>query len=78
VEKSFVFLNSSGSQNLDLQMAWIFIPLIIMHWANYKGWFRDWWEKIPQWSFAVFYGVLVSTILRFIAISPQPFVYFQF
>jgi alginate O-acetyltransferase complex protein AlgI len=78
VEKSFLFLSSPGSENLNIQIGWIFIPLIIMHWAAYKGWFADWWQKIPKWSFAVFYGVLVSTILRFAAINPQPFVYFQF
>ncbi|MEH2351139.1 MAG: MBOAT family O-acyltransferase [Nostoc sp.] len=78
VEKSFLFFNSLGSQNINVEIGWIFIPLIIMHWAAYKGWFADWWQKIPKWSFAVFYGMLVSTILRFAAINPQAFVYFQF
>jgi alginate O-acetyltransferase complex protein AlgI len=78
VEKSFLFLNSPGSQNLNIQIGWIFVPLMIIHWAAYKGWFANWWCKIPRWSFAVFYGVLVSIILRFVAIAPQPFVYFQF
>jgi alginate O-acetyltransferase complex protein AlgI len=78
VEKSFVFLNSPGSQNLGIQVGWIFVPLTIMHWAAYKGWFADWWRKIPRWSFAVLSGVLVSAIFRLKAINPQPFVYFQF
>ncbi|MEH1822388.1 MAG: MBOAT family O-acyltransferase [Nostoc sp.] len=78
IEKSFLFFTSLGSQNLNLQIAWIFIPLIMLHWAAYKGWFADWWRKIPSWSFAVFFGVLVSAIFRLTAINPQPFVYFQF
>jgi alginate O-acetyltransferase complex protein AlgI len=78
IEKAFVLLNSSGSQNLNMQIGWIFVPLIIVHWAAYKGWFTDWQRQIPSWSFAAFYGVLVSIILRFTAINPQPFVYFQF
>lgn len=78
IEKSFLFLNSLGSQNLNLQVAWIFVPLIILHWATYKGWFSDWWRKIPSWIFAVCFGVLVSAIFRLTAINPQPFVYFQF
>ncbi|MEH2092594.1 MBOAT family O-acyltransferase [Nostoc sp.] len=78
IAKSFVFLNSPGSENLNIQVAWIFIPLVMMHWVAYKNWLAGWWQKIPQWSFAVFYGVIVSTILRFAAINPQPFVYFQF
>ncbi|MEH2077945.1 MAG: MBOAT family O-acyltransferase [Nostoc sp.] len=78
IEKSFLFLNSLGSQNLNLQIAWLFVPLIMLHWAAYKGWFADWWRKIPSWSFAVCFGVLVSAIFRLAAINPQPFVYFQF
>lgn len=78
IEKSFLFFTSLGSQNLNLQIAWIFVPLIMLHWATYKGWFADWWRKIPSWSFAVCFGVLVSAIFRLTAINPQPFVYFQF
>ncbi len=78
IEKSFLFLKSLGSENLNLQIVWIFIPLIMLHWAAYKGWFADWWRKIPSWSFAVFFGVLVSAIFQLTAINPQPFVYFQF
>ncbi|MBC1239434.1 MBOAT family protein [Nostoc sp. 2RC] len=78
IEKSFLFLNSPGSENLNIQIGWVFIPLAIMHWAAYKNWLADWYQKIPQWSFVVFYGVLVAIILRFIAITPHPFVYFQF
>jgi len=78
IEKSFLFLNSLGYQNLNLQIAWIFLPLTILHWAAYKGWFSQWWRKIPSWSFAVCFGVLVSAIFRLKAINPQPFVYFQF
>ncbi len=78
IEKSFLFLTSLGSQNLNLQIAWIFVPLIILHWAAYKGWFTQWWRQIPSWSFAVVFGVLVSGLFRLTVISPQPFVYFQF
>lgn len=78
IEKAFLFFNSSGEQNVNIQMGWIFIPLVILHWAAYKGWFSDWLGKIPSWSFATGYGVLVAIILRFIAVDPQPFVYFQF
>lgn len=78
VEKAFVFLNSPGSQNLNLQICWIFLPIIAIHWVAYQGWLADWWRKIPTWIFALGYGVLVSAILRLTAISPQPFVYFQF
>ncbi|HLO84521.1 MAG TPA: MBOAT family O-acyltransferase [Nostocaceae cyanobacterium] len=78
IEKAFLFFNSSGEQNVNIQLGWIFIPLVILHWAAYKGWFSDWLGKIPSWSFAAGYGVLVAIILRFIAVDPQPFVYFQF
>ncbi|MBH8578101.1 MBOAT family protein [Nostocaceae cyanobacterium CENA369] len=78
IEKSFLFFTSLGSQNLNLQIAWIFVPLTILHWAAYKGWFTQWWRKIPSWSFAIVFGVLVSGLFRLAAINPQPFVYFQF
>lgn len=78
VGKSFIFLNSPGYENLNIQVAWFLIPLFIMHWAAYKLDKIEWWQKIPNWSFAALFGVLVSVILRFVAMSPQPFVYFQF
>jgi alginate O-acetyltransferase complex protein AlgI len=56
VEKAFVFLNSSGSENINVQIGWIFWPLTLVHWAAYNGWFTGWERKIPSWSLAVFYG----------------------
>lgn len=78
VEKAFVLLNAAGTENINVQMGWIFIPLTILHWAAYRGWFADWQRKIPRWSFVVGYGVLVSIMFRFVALAPYPFVYFQF
>ncbi|MBD2677421.1 MULTISPECIES: MBOAT family protein [Nostoc] len=78
IEKAFLFFHSSGYENVNLQLAWFFIPLAILHWSAYKGWLTHWTEKIPNWSFAAFYGVLSAIILRLMAVNPQPFVYFQF
>ncbi|WP_293078483.1 MBOAT family O-acyltransferase [Moorena sp. SIO3H5] len=78
IVKSFVFFNSPGTENLGLQAAWIFIPLVLLHWAAYKNWFTNWWRIVPNWSFAVIYGLFVSAILPLVRVAYQPFIYFQF
>ncbi|NES66446.1 MAG: MBOAT family protein [Okeania sp. SIO2D1] len=76
--KSFVLFNSPGTENLGLQAGWMFIPLVLLHWAAYKNWFTNWWRIIPNWSFAAIYGVCVSAILPLVRVAHQPFIYFQF
>lgn len=78
IVKSFIFLESSGSIDLGIRSLWIFALLVLAHWAAYRGWFSEWWQRIPAWSFAVFYGLAVSAMLPFVSTSYTPFIYFQF
>lgn len=78
IVKSFIFLESSGTIDLGIRSLWIFALLAIAHWAAYRGWFSQWWQRIPAWSFAVFYGLTVSAMLPFVSTSYTPFIYFQF
>ncbi|MDY7004877.1 MAG: MBOAT family O-acyltransferase [Cyanobacteriota bacterium] len=78
IVKSFVLFNSPGTEHLGLQAGWMFIPLVLLHWAAYKNWFTNWWRIIPNWSFAAIYGVCVSAILPLVRVVHQPFIYFQF
>ena len=78
IVKSFVLFNSPGTENLGIQAGWIFVPLVLLHWAAYKNWFTNWWRIIPNWSFAAIYGVCVSAILPLVRVVHQPFIYFQF
>ncbi len=78
IVKSFVLFNSPGTENLGVQAGWMFIPLVLLHWAAYKNWFTKWWRIIPNWSFAAIYGVCVSAILPLVRVVHQPFIYFQF
>jgi alginate O-acetyltransferase complex protein AlgI len=76
--KSFVFFNSPGTQELGIHLLGIFILLAIAHFAAYKGLWREWWYKFPDWIFAAWYGFAFSVILLFIAPNYSAFIYFQF
>lgn len=76
--KAFILFQSSGSQNLQLELAWILLPLTLVYWSIYKGWWPEWWRTIPNWGFTMCYGVFVLTVLPSISMVYQPFIYFQF
>ena len=76
--KSFVFFNSPGSEELGIHLLGIFMILAIAHFTTYKGLWREWWQKFPDWIFAAWYGFAFSVILLFIAPNYSAFIYFQF
>lgn len=78
IVKSFVFFNSPGANELGIHLVGIFILLASAHFAAYKGLLREWWQKFPDWIFAVWCGFVFSVILLFIAPNYSAFIYFQF
>lgn len=78
VVRSFVFFDSPGTRDLGVGALWIFIPLALVHWVTYRGSLSHWWQRIPAWSFAGLYGVLVALVVPFVPLGYTPFIYFQF
>lgn len=78
VVRSFVFFDSPGTRDLGVGALWIFIPLALVHWVAYRGGLSHWWRRIPAWSFAGIYGVVVALVVPFVPLGYTPFIYFQF
>ncbi|GAB4302914.1 MAG: MBOAT family protein [Oscillatoriaceae cyanobacterium] len=76
--QSFVLFHSNGTNQLDLNLLWVFAFFVLIHFATYRRLWHNWWHRIPGWSFAAFYGFAFSVALLFIAPNYAPFIYFQF
>ncbi|HIK11708.1 MAG TPA: MBOAT family protein [Oscillatoriaceae cyanobacterium M33_DOE_052] len=76
--QSFVLFHSNGTNQLDLNLLWVFAFFALIHFATYRRLWHNWWHHIPGWSFAAFYGFAFSLVLLFIAPNYAPFIYFQF
>jgi alginate O-acetyltransferase complex protein AlgI len=76
--QSFVLFRSPGAEDLGAWMLWIVAALAIVHWLNWRGWFAQWWRRIPAPAFAAGYGCAAAVVLLFIPPHYAPFIYFQF
>jgi alginate O-acetyltransferase complex protein AlgI len=75
---SFVLFKSAGAEDLGAWMLWIVAALAIVHWMNSRGWFSQWWRRLPTPAFAAGYGCTAAIVLLFIPPRYAPFIYFQF
>jgi D-alanyl-lipoteichoic acid acyltransferase DltB (MBOAT superfamily) len=76
--RSFVFLRSLGTEDLGAWMLWIVAALALVHWLNWRGWFSEWWRRVPAELFAAGYGCAAAVVLLVIPPHYTPFIYFQF
>jgi len=76
--RSFVLFRSSGGEDLGVWMLWIVAGLAVVHWLNSRGWFAEWWRRLPAPVFAAGYGCAAAIVLLFIPPRYTPFIYFQF
>jgi alginate O-acetyltransferase complex protein AlgI len=76
--QSFVLLRSPGAEDLGAWMLWIVAALALVHWLNWRGWFAQWWRRLPAPAFAAGYGCAAAVVLLFIPPHYAPFIYFQF
>ncbi|PZR72397.1 MAG: hypothetical protein DLM73_13420 [Chthoniobacterales bacterium] len=76
--RSFVLLQSPGTQDLGTWMLWIVAALGLVHWMNSRGVFSKWWRRVPAPVFAAGYGCAFAVVLLFIPPHYAPFIYFQF
>ncbi|MEY2520689.1 MAG: alginate O-acetyltransferase complex protein AlgI [Verrucomicrobiota bacterium] len=76
--RSFVLFQSAGTEDLGAWMLWVVGALAIVHWMNSRGWFSQWWRRLPASVFAAGYGCAFAVVLLFIPPRYAPFIYFQF
>jgi alginate O-acetyltransferase complex protein AlgI len=76
--RSFVLFQSPGTEDLGVWMLWIVAGLAIVHWANSRGWFSEWWQRVSTPVFAAGYGCATAIVLVFLPPHYTPFIYFQF
>ena len=76
--KSFVFFQTSGLQELNSNLLWLLVALVIAHWLFYQNVVTNWWHRISSEMFATIYGFSVAAILTLVPTGYTPFIYFQF
>ncbi|GAB4546760.1 MAG: MBOAT family protein [Pleurocapsa sp.] len=78
IVKSFIFLDASGSEELNKFLLLFILLLTIVHYAAYRRITINWWAKTPDWMFSVLCGCIASLALFFTAPKYSSFIYFQF
>ena len=78
IVKSFVLLRSDGSQQLNYYLFLLLGGLIVFHYGASRRLLARWWKALPNWSFFLIFGSLVSIAIFAIAPSYTSFIYFQF
>jgi alginate O-acetyltransferase complex protein AlgI len=76
--KAFTFFSSPGQADVKVDVVWVLIPLILIHWLAYRRAFTGWYRKLPDWAFASGIGVFVFLCFLLVPYNYEPFIYFQF
>jgi alginate O-acetyltransferase complex protein AlgI len=78
VVQSFVLFQAAGTQSIDTIWVWWFVALYAAHWL--ASWLRQGQslERVPNWAFALGYGIVTAIAIAFMRIDHPPFIYFQF
>jgi alginate O-acetyltransferase complex protein AlgI len=76
--KAICLFNASGKSSFTIHCLWLFVVIAVIHYANYRGWFATWWQRIPYWLFAALLGIGFAAALVFVPAQFKPFIYFQF
>ena len=78
VARSFVLFESPGTASFGLAPIYTFAGLALVHAVGSTRAVERLWSRLPDWGFAVAYGVAVPLVLAFMNGAVQPFIYFQF
>ncbi|MEO0457546.1 MAG: MBOAT family O-acyltransferase [Cyanobacteria bacterium P01_A01_bin.114] len=78
VAKSFVLLQSPGSQQLNLGFFGVFALLALLHWLFANPRWKSGLMQLPDQLFSVGYGFAIAALLTIMPTSYSPFIYFQF
>ncbi|MCC7011700.1 MAG: MBOAT family protein [Planctomycetes bacterium] len=78
VVRAFVLFESPGTTNSGWAPLATFALLAAIHAACARRSLEAWSARVPSWSFALGFGVLVPLAFAFMNGAVQPFIYFQF
>ncbi len=78
VVRSFVLLQSPGSQQLPVVLLGVFGVLAIVHWFFANPKWKQQLLQMPGQLFATGYGFATATLLTLMPTGYVPFIYFQF
>lgn len=78
VLKSFVLLQSPGSEQLSIGLLGFLAVLVIVHWLTSRQIWTRAVERLPSQLFAVGYGFAAAIILTLVPVGYTAFIYFQF
>lgn len=76
--KSFVLLQSSGTQAIAFNLFWVIALLFVVHWLSSRKLLANWYYYTSNEIFAIKYGLIISFILTLVSTNYSPFIYFQF
>jgi len=76
--KPLLLMQWSGRERLQPWLAALFAALAVIHWLNWKGFFSEWWRRLPEALFALGYGASFATALLFVPEHYAAFIYFRF
>jgi alginate O-acetyltransferase complex protein AlgI len=78
VLKSFVLLQSPGTQQLSVSILGVLAGLALLHWLTAREVWTKAIAKLPASIFAVGYGFAAALILTLVPVGYSSFIYFQF
>lgn len=76
--RSFVLFDAPGSRSFGSGGWLLLAPLVVVHFVAYRRWTATLAQRLPDWLFAILYGILFAIALAFVPLSAAPFIYFQF
>jgi alginate O-acetyltransferase complex protein AlgI len=77
MQRIFFFLERGGERSLDPRWLLLVVAFFAVHWAFYRGWFRN-LRAVNDWAYAACAGAAAALVLAFMATETKAFIYFQF
>lgn len=75
---AFLTLQSPGEAQIDGKMAYLLIPLLVVHWLASRRVAQYLEGRVPSLMISCTYGVILALALPFVPTDSRPFIYFQF
>ncbi len=76
--KSFILFKTNGTEQVGINMLWLFPCLLAAHWIVYKRYLIERLRWMADWAFAAWYSLATSLVVASIPTGYRAFIYFQF
>ena len=78
IVNAFIFWQSPGSKELELNALPLFLILALFHWFSHNYLADIDWNRGTNWAFSIGFGVATAFVIAFVPSGYHPFIYFQF